>query len=42
MPITVKVVSQAVYDEWLTKAKAEYAGLTSPAQSSKIKLALAN
>lgn len=26
MPITVKVVSQQAYDEWLTKAKEEYAG----------------
>lgn len=27
MPITVKVVSEAAYAEWLTKAKAEYAGI---------------
>jgi cytochrome c oxidase subunit 2 len=27
MPITVKVVSEAAYAEWLTKAKAEFAGL---------------
>jgi cytochrome c oxidase subunit 2 len=27
MPITVKVVSEAAYAEWLDKAKAEYAGV---------------
>jgi cytochrome c oxidase subunit 2 len=27
MPIAVKVVSEAAYAEWLTKAKAEFAGL---------------
>ena len=27
MPITVKVVSEAVYADWLGKAKAEYAGI---------------
>jgi len=27
MPITVKVVSEAVYEEWLGNAKEEYAGL---------------
>ena len=26
MPITVKVVSEAAYAEWLAKAKAEFAG----------------
>ncbi len=30
MPITVKVVSEAAYAEWLGKAKAEYAGLEQP------------
>jgi cytochrome c oxidase subunit 2 len=30
MPITVKVVSEAAYAEWLGKAKAEYAGLDQP------------
>ncbi|HEX9857414.1 MAG TPA: cytochrome c oxidase subunit II [Paracoccaceae bacterium] len=30
MPITVKVVSEAAYAEWLTGAKAEFAGLTAP------------
>jgi cytochrome c oxidase subunit 2 len=37
MPITVKVVSQEVYDQWLQGAKAEYAGLPQP-----VKLAAAN
>ena len=32
MPITVKVVSEAVYAEWLGKAKAEYAGITPTVQ----------
>ncbi|MGJ8616890.1 MAG: cytochrome c oxidase subunit II [Sulfitobacter sp.] len=30
MPITVKVVSEAAYAEWLGKAKAEYAGIEQP------------
>ncbi|MEX3316902.1 cytochrome c oxidase subunit II [Sulfitobacter sp. PS-8MA] len=30
MPITVKVVSEEAYDEWLGKAKAEYAGIEQP------------
>ena len=30
MPITVKVVSEAAYAEWLGKAKAEYAGIAQP------------
>jgi cytochrome c oxidase subunit 2 len=30
MPITVKVVSEAAYAEWLSKAKAEYAGIPQP------------
>lgn len=30
MPITVKVVSEAAYAEWLGKAKAEYAGVSQP------------
>ncbi|PVA10396.1 cytochrome c oxidase subunit II [Pelagivirga sediminicola] len=30
MPITVKVVSQQAYDEWLAGAKEEYAGITAP------------
>lgn len=30
MPITVKVVSEAVYAEWLTRAKAEFAGIDAP------------
>jgi len=30
MPITVKAVSQAVYDEWLAGAKEEYAGAPRP------------
>jgi cytochrome c oxidase subunit 2 len=38
MPITVKVVSQDVYDAWLAKAKVEYAGL-SAAQPFKVALA---
>ena len=31
MPITVKVVSEAAYAEWLAGAKQEYAGLPAPA-----------
>tara|TARA_R110002012_G_scaffold96340_1_gene232248 strand:- start:714 stop:1580 length:867 start_codon:yes stop_codon:yes gene_type:complete len=30
MPITVKVVSEEVYADWLNKAKAEYAGMPQP------------
>ncbi len=30
MPITVKVVSEAAYAEWLEQAKAEYAGISTP------------
>ncbi|MCB2093915.1 MAG: cytochrome c oxidase subunit II [Rhodobacteraceae bacterium] len=30
MPITVKVVSEAAYAEWLTRAKAEFAGIDTP------------
>lgn len=30
MPITVKVVSEAAYAEWIGKAKAEYAGVAQP------------
>tara|TARA_R110000850_G_scaffold88139_3_gene189313 strand:+ start:3224 stop:4090 length:867 start_codon:yes stop_codon:yes gene_type:complete len=30
MPITVKVVSEEVYADWLNKAKAEYAGIPQP------------
>ncbi|MGC1496336.1 MAG: cytochrome c oxidase subunit II [Sulfitobacter sp.] len=30
MPITVKVVSEAAYAEWIGKAKAEYAGIDQP------------
>ncbi|NUH65923.1 cytochrome c oxidase subunit II [Sulfitobacter sp. S0837] len=30
MPITVKVVSEEAYEEWLGKAKAEYAGIEQP------------
>jgi cytochrome c oxidase subunit II len=30
MPITVKVVSEAAYAEWLASAKAEYAGDMAP------------
>lgn len=30
MPITVKVVSEAAYAEWIGKAKAEYAGIAQP------------
>lgn len=30
MPITVKVVSEEVYADWLDKAKAEYAGIEAP------------
>ncbi|MEM6634285.1 MAG: cytochrome c oxidase subunit II [Pseudomonadota bacterium] len=32
MPITVKVVSQEVYDAWLEEARAEYAGVPVPVQ----------
>ncbi|EEB83743.1 cytochrome c oxidase, subunit II [Roseobacter sp. GAI101] len=30
MPITVKVVSEEIYAEWLSRAKAEYAGIPQP------------
>lgn len=30
MPITVKVVSEEAYAEWLGNAKAEYAGIEQP------------
>ncbi|MEP5730619.1 MAG: cytochrome c oxidase subunit II [Sulfitobacter sp.] len=32
MPITVKVVSQEAYDEWIAKAKEEYAGIAPTVQ----------
>jgi cytochrome c oxidase subunit 2 len=40
MPITVKVVSEAVYAEWLTRAKAEFAGVAVP--SANVQVAAAN
>ena len=36
MPITVKVVSEEVYEDWLNAAKAEYAGLPEPVQFAAI------
>ena len=32
MPITVKVVSEEAYEEWLGKAREEYAGITPTVQ----------
>jgi cytochrome c oxidase subunit 2 len=32
MPITVKVVSEEAYEEWLGKAKEEYAGIPQSVQ----------
>ncbi|MCB2135657.1 MAG: cytochrome c oxidase subunit II [Rhodobacteraceae bacterium] len=40
MPITVKVVSEAAYAEWLTRAKQEFAGLSVPA--APVQVASAN
>lgn len=36
MPITVKVVSEAEYAAWLTRAKAQFAGLATPAPAGKL------
>ncbi len=39
MPITVKVVSQEVYDKWLVRAKKEFASLPTPVLSSPLSVA---
>lgn len=42
MPITVKVVSQEVYDQWLAKAKTEFSAEAAPARPAGVRVAQAD